>query len=251
MTDQSSTMSDSRTLMVLIERLATSKDVDLERVEKLLALKERWDANEARKAYVAAMASFKAEPLKILKTKDVNIPGGAKFKHATLADVCDGVVSGMGKHGLSACFAPRHLENGWLEISCIVTHAMGHSERFTMRGPPDDSGKKNPLQQIGSTQTYLERYTLMAACGLGSSDMDDVDDKRGPPSAPAVQAPEGYAQWRADMSAKAEEGTAPLQAAWKGSSGPFRGHAVTVDQDWWIETKRRAVKAEKTAEIVR
>jgi hypothetical protein len=42
-----------------------------------------------------------------------------------------------------------------------------------MKAPPDDSGKKNPIQQIASTVSYLERYTLFAITGLAPQEDDD------------------------------------------------------------------------------
>ena len=38
---------------------------------------------------------------------------------------------------------------------------------------PDDSGGKNPIQSIGSTITYLERYTILALTGLATKEQDD------------------------------------------------------------------------------
>src|SRR4051812_30359542 len=67
--------------------IATSKGYDVATLEKFMELADRYEKNEARKAYVEAMAAFKAEPTRIFKTKDVSIPGGAHFKHAVLADV--------------------------------------------------------------------------------------------------------------------------------------------------------------------
>src|SRR5690606_5500273 len=37
----------------------------------------------------------------------------------------------------------------------------------------DSSGSKNAIQAIGSTLTYLQRYTLIQALGLAASDDDD------------------------------------------------------------------------------
>src|SRR3990167_9321834 len=45
--------------------MAVAGKADLEQLEKLLALQERWEANEARKAYHKAMAEFKANPPQI------------------------------------------------------------------------------------------------------------------------------------------------------------------------------------------
>lgn len=151
---------------------AVAKGIDTEQLEKLLALEERWRANKAREAYVRAMAEFKAEPMRILKTKEVNIPGGARFTHATLADVVDGVCATLSKHGLSHRWETSQTD-GRISVTCIITHEGGHSERTTLTAPPDDSGKKNGIQAIGSSVTYLQRYTLMAATGLAAAGMDD------------------------------------------------------------------------------
>ena len=47
-----------------------------------------------------------------------------------------------------------------------------------MSAPADSSGSKNPVQQIGSTMTYLQRYTLIGALGLTTADKDD-DGRQG------------------------------------------------------------------------
>jgi len=151
---------------------AVEKGVDTEQLTKLMDLEERWRAGKAREAFVQAMTAFKSEPTRIIKTKEVNIPGGARFAHATLAAVVDGICSNLSKHGLSHRWETSQQE-GRISVTCVLTHQGGHSERVTLSAPPDDSGKKNGIQQIASTVTYLERYTLMAATGLAAADMDD------------------------------------------------------------------------------
>ena len=47
--------------------VAIEKGADLEKLEKLLLLKEKYEANEARKAYNRAMSDFKLSPPKIEK----------------------------------------------------------------------------------------------------------------------------------------------------------------------------------------
>lgn len=223
---------------------AIAQTADMDRLKALMDLQERWEANQARKAFVSAMSGFKSEPIKILKTKQVSIPGGAKFAHATLADVVDGAVAAMSKHGLSHKWETKQ-ENGMITVTCIVTHQDGHSERVTLSAPPDDSGKKNRIQEVASTVTYLERYTLMAACGLAAKDMDD--DGRAAQQQKPVAVPDGYEDWKADMTALADEGTAKLQEVWTKSSDAFRRHAVRTDADWWATTKNKAAKVKVSA----
>lgn len=217
--------------------IMTQRGVSMADLKDLVALAKDWEANQARRAFVEAMAAFKAEPVTILKTKDVNIPGGAKFKHAVLADVVDGVVSQLSKHGLSHNWI---VETGdIITVKCVVTHKMGHSESAQMSAPPDTGPGRNRIQAVGSTTTYLQRYTLMALLGLAAKDMDN-DGSGGKKARPAE--PEGFEDWAANMEAVAEEGTERLQDTWKKSSDVFRKYVVKFEDDWWARIKNKAAK---------
>jgi len=153
-------------------KTAVTSGADVEKLGKLIELKERWDANEARKAYHQAMTAFKANPPKILKDKLVSFgQGKANYKHATLANVTSLINTELSKHGLSASWQTK--QNGNVVVTCKITHILGHSEETTLSAPADDSGSKNKIQAIGSAITYLERYTLLALTGLAAFDQDD------------------------------------------------------------------------------
>jgi len=163
-------------------QLAVQQGADLEKLERLMALQERWEAAEAKRSFVAAMAAFKAEPMTIFKkkqvgytTKDGDFVG---YTHARLSDVTDVVVPAMGRHGLSHRWDIRQ-DGGRIHVSCVVTHRLGHSEAVVMDSPPDTSGKKNPLQQIASATSYLQRYTLLAVTGMATNDMDNDASEAG------------------------------------------------------------------------
>lgn len=156
-------------------RLAVNQNTDLDKLAKLLDIQERWEANEARKAYHQAMAEFKAMPLKIEKDKKVGYEskagGKVGYSHASLANVVEKITKELSKHGLSASW--RTQQNGKISVTCRITHVLGHSEETTLAADADTSGSKNSIQAIGSTITYLERYTLLAALGLATYDQDD------------------------------------------------------------------------------
>lgn len=157
-------------------RQAVTGGADLDKLTKLLELQEKWDATQAKKAYHIAMAGFKANPPKIGKDKLViikhkNGPGSTKYSHASLANVCEKVNAGLSKHGLSAAWSTK--QNGNVEVTCKITHIQGHSEETTLIAPADNTGLKNAIQQIASTVTYLQRYTLLALTGLAAHDQDD------------------------------------------------------------------------------
>lgn len=157
-------------------RIAVQSGADLDRLERLMALQERWEANEARKAYVLAMTAFKAEPLTIYKRKQVGYETKegdfVGYMHAELSDVTEVVGPAMARHGLSYTWSIKQ-EAGRINVSCVVSHQQGHSESVTMDAAPDTSGKKNAIQSIASACTYLQRYTLLAATGMSTKGMDD------------------------------------------------------------------------------
>lgn len=158
--------------------IAVSQNADLDKLERLMALQERWEANEARKEFVLAMAAFKQEPLEIFKRKEVGYTTKdgefVGYKHATLSDVANVVVPSMARHDLSHRWDVKQ-EGGRIIVTCVVTHKRGHSETVTLDGSPDSSGKKNAIQQVASTVTYLQRYTLLLATGLAAQDQMDDD----------------------------------------------------------------------------
>ncbi|MDO8534376.1 MAG: ERF family protein, partial [Xanthobacteraceae bacterium] len=87
-------------------QIAVEQGADLDKLQKLMDLQERWEANEARKAYVAAINAFKAEPPAIQRNRHVRYEtrGSSKdteYDHATLDNVVAAIGPGLSKHGLS------------------------------------------------------------------------------------------------------------------------------------------------------
>lgn len=161
--------------LALVDK-ALEKGVTADTIEKLMQLAMQWDANEARKAFVVALNAFKANPPVIDKNKHVsyeNRDGSCtEYDHATLDHVVEIVSPALSQQGLSHRWKTTQAE-GKVRVTCILTHALGHSEETTLESGPDTSGGKNAVQGIGSAVTYLQRYTLLAAIGLAAQDQDD------------------------------------------------------------------------------
>jgi hypothetical protein len=159
--------------------LVIQRGADLQTIEKFMDLQERHEKNEARKAFVIAMAAFKANPPEIIKDMavsfDLKAGGKTSYKHADLAKATRAISQELSKHGLSGTWTVDQ-ESG-IKVTYILTHIMGHSESVSMTAPPDASGGKNPIQAIASTVSYLERYTMLAGTGLAAKGMD-TDGKK-------------------------------------------------------------------------
>lgn len=160
-------------------QIALSKGMDLDKLEKMLELQERFEAVQAKKAFVFAMSEFKKKPLEILKDKSVSFitkkgtpsEGKTEYDHASLANVVNVIGAELANHGLSAAWKTDQGDFG-IKVTCILFHSGGHSEEVSLTAPPDLSGGKNPIQALASTVSYLERYTLLAITGLTTKDMD-------------------------------------------------------------------------------
>ena len=153
---------------------AVDKGADIDQLTKLMDLQERWEANEARKFYIVAMSAFKANPPEITKNKDVHYStskGDTDYSHATLDHVANAISTAMSPHGLSFRWSVD--QGDAIRVGCFVTHVNGHSEEVWLQAPADQSGGKNSIQAIGSTVTYLQRYTLLAATGLAAKGQDN------------------------------------------------------------------------------
>ena len=158
-------------------QIAVSNGADIDKLEKLMELQMRWDANEAKKAYTRAMSQFRAGCPEIFRNKTVSFPGKGgqtSYTHADLAGAIGQIKSVLTECGLSHSWRTENLQGGFIQVTCILTHVDGHSEQTSMVCQPDNTGSKNAIQAMGSAVTYLQRYTLFAILGLASADDDDT-----------------------------------------------------------------------------
>jgi hypothetical protein len=145
-------------------------------IEKLWQVQKEWKAAEAKDRFDAAFSTFKKNAPEILKTKRVSFPtsGGGKteYSHAELDKVSDIVTEALQSVGIVQTWKSTDL-NGKTTVTCIL-EGFGHTkEGSTLSGPADTSGGKNSIQAIGSTSTYLQRYTLLMTCGIVARGTDD------------------------------------------------------------------------------
>lgn len=162
------------TPMAMISQ-AVANGASIETVEKLMALQERYEAAQARKAFDNAMAEAKAEIPVIAKNREVDFTsskGRTNYRHEDLAEIARTVNPILAKYGLSYRFRSS-VEGAMVSVTCVVSHRAGYSEENTLTAASDESGSKNSIQAVGSSLTYLQRMTLKASLGLAASDDDD------------------------------------------------------------------------------
>ena len=172
---------------------AVERGMTPEMVERMLAIQERWEASQARKAYFDAFANFRAESVRVIRNTERTAGPLKGTKYADLSAVVDAVTLPLSRHKLSHSWKLTKDEPDWIEVTCTLSHSMGYGESVFMGGPPDTSdGGKTPIQRRMSTVSMLERYTLKAVTGVAEEDDDGSggagnnqrtgDEKQKPPA---------------------------------------------------------------------
>lgn len=151
---------------------ALDRGADEQVLAQLIGLHERSRAEDARRAFEAALAAAKAEIPVIAKTQLSSI-GRTSYRHEDLAEIARTIGPILARHGLAYRFRSR-AEGELVTVICVISHRDGHGEENSLSAGADHSGEKNAIQAIGSALTYLQRMTLKAALGLAAAEDDDA-----------------------------------------------------------------------------
>lgn len=160
--------------------LAVNKDLDIEKLTKLMELRKEWQAGLAREAFFHALVTFQSNCPELRKSKKVGFStkdgGKTEYSYAPLADIIRQIKPII--KSVDIAYRWEINDNGEsIIVTCLVTHKDGHTEKTTMSAKADTSGSKNAIQARGSAVEYLKRYTLIGALGIGTAD-SDVDGEQ-------------------------------------------------------------------------
>lgn len=157
-------------------QMAINKDLDIEKLKVLIEMQRAYQEEQAKKAFTKAFSEFQKNCPILEKLKENNIPlksgGTMTYNSLELADIDVKIKEPLSNAGLTKDWEITQ-ENGKVKVTCIVTHYDGYQKKVSLIGPHDETGGKNAIQAIGSTLSYLMRYTLMMILGLTARGMDD------------------------------------------------------------------------------
>jgi hypothetical protein len=163
--------------------LALQQEAPVEALEKLLALKERVDAQTAAKAFFAAKAAFQIDCPPIRKEAKVAFAGGGgdrvSYSYAPLDDIDRIVRPIANRHGLSYSWRTS-VEETRLTAVCVLRHVDGHSEEAPFTCPTTTRAGMSEQQKYGAATTYAMRWSLIQVLGLITT--DDTDTKEVDPT---------------------------------------------------------------------
>lgn len=174
-------------MVAMIERIAMDPNIPIDRLEKMLAMKERMEdrnremAREdreyaAKTAYFTAMSSCQTELPVVTKNRRNT---HTKSNYADLAAIEDQAMPIIYKHGFGVSFQPDgYNELGELLIKWEISHSGGYVRNGIGAIPVDGAGAKGGVnktgtQAFGSTATYGRRYLLCMLFNISTGDDRD------------------------------------------------------------------------------
>lgn len=160
------------TPMAMISQVIQNPDFDVDKLDKLMALQERWEDRQAAKQFNDAVSKFQSEVQAIPKSKK----GVHDIKYAPLDTIMTTIQPVLAANGLSVRFSTDFPAEGLIRAICTVSHISGHSEQSEIAIPIDDKMSANSSQKMGSANSYAKRYALSNALNLAFVEHDDDAD---------------------------------------------------------------------------
>lgn len=160
----------------LIERAARDPSVDIDKMERLIAMQERVQAEQARREFDNAMASAQEEMRAIRADLSNN---QTKSNYASYAQLDKAIRPIYSRHGFAVTFntgdAPKADD---LRVLATVAHRGGHRQDYRIDMPADGKGAKGAdvmtrTHATGAAASYGQRYLYKLIFNLAVGDVDD------------------------------------------------------------------------------
>lgn len=148
-------------ILSVIAEAARDPRVDVDKLERLLALKEREDAKAAERAFTDAMKRVKPLLPRIKKNGVIQLGAKGSLAYAKYEDIHAAVMPLLHENGFTVSYSSELAGQGLLKVVVTVKHILGHSDTGVAFVPLiDESGAKNKIQGHGSALSYGKRYAL-------------------------------------------------------------------------------------------
>jgi hypothetical protein len=163
----------SADLMAVISRAAADSSVDVEKMERLVALKMQLDHDERERLFAAALGRVQALIPPISKHGRTD-----KATYAKLEDIDRAIRPLYAAEGFSLTFN-TDFQEGRVLMTARLRHRDGHFEEKALVLPIDTGAGRNAIQAVGSTVSYGRRHLTKMLFNVVETDEDD--DGKGVP----------------------------------------------------------------------
>lgn len=226
-------------IATIIDRAARDKSVDIDKLERLLAMKERIDARNAEAAFNESMKFAQEEMPPIFRDAENQ---HTRSRYARLESVNNAVVPVYTKHGFSLSFGTAECPKpGFYRVTCIVSHIAGHSRPYQCDIPDDGQGAKGNANKtathaFGSTMSYARRYLTLLIFNLTLTNEDNDANPNPQPEADGDQP-------KVEPRAQRSETETLKSNLWKKWQAKFPRNVTESEKDYGNRFKEWATNA--------
>ncbi len=173
---QTPEIADSTAIIQVIERAALDPNVDIEKMERLLAMQERIMDRNAVQAFNSALQKAQSEMVPVVRDAENKQTSSKYAKLETISDKINPFIHG---NGFSTSFGTDVSPiDAHYRITCMLSHVEGHSRNYFVDVPTDMVGLKGNANKtathgFGSTMSYGRRYLKVLMFDISITDKDD------------------------------------------------------------------------------
>jgi hypothetical protein len=159
-------------LLALIAAAARDPNIDIQKMQSLLEMRERLMQQQAEMAYTEAMNRVQSSVPPIYKTRKIIVKGQLRSKYAALEDI-DAILRPLIiQEGFSLFFSTEDIPPKATKLILTVKHQQGHREAFSLVLPIESSEFRSAVQNVASTVSFGRRILLSLAFNVITIDTD-------------------------------------------------------------------------------
>ena len=164
---------EPHSLLEVIARAVSDPRMDVEKMERLLAMHERIVEGNRKVAFADAMSRLQAKLPQIRKDGRIVVKGTERSRYAKIEDIDIAIRPLLAEEGFSLSFDSDSTDAKLFKLSCKLAHKEGHSETKVILLPLDASEYRSNVQSIGSTVSYGRRMLIKMHLNLIERGEDD------------------------------------------------------------------------------
>ena len=165
--------SEPRTLLEVIARAVSDPRMDVEKMERLLAMHERISDQQRTAEFMSAMSRLQSKLPHINKQGRIIVKGTERSRYARIEDIDRAIRPLLAEEGFAFSFDSDSSDGKIFKLSCKLSHRDGHSETKYLVLPLDKSDYRSDVQSIGSTVSYGKRQLIKMHLNLIEEGEDD------------------------------------------------------------------------------
>lgn len=176
------TASESAAIFQIIERAARDPNVDIDKMQRLMEMRDRELARMAQVEFNKAMSAAQAEMKPVARDADND---QTKSKYARYETISEAIQPFVAKHGFALTFSEgTPAKENCIRTVCEVMHSAGHTKEYYADVPFDNVGMKGNANKTnthayGSTKSYGKRYLKCDIFDVALKNEDDDGNNAG------------------------------------------------------------------------